>query len=574
MSQFHSFILLLALGGIVVFARPSPATAQGRTEPTVRTSGTTVNLFETLDPATPIDGVIVQLPPEWTLREVRLLRYGTEPVDFRQRPYDDTGTYLLAMDRALTGPHEAVVRVQLPARTGTFEWGLTPFTWEKGVRDTTRQIQIRRGVENRKRLEVTSAPSPNQENQALDLSEASAPLLLRADQLPQLGQVSSFTIEFWMQTNGLDEIILSTWNGNESVAYPAEFVVDRSGRLRFYSGQPGQHQALRSGRPVADGRWHHVATVYDAERSRLRLFVDGAVVDSLRGRVPVSPGPVPLALGARLNGAFPSESTRAPLFSGRLDELRIWRQARSVRSLTQLKSRPLRTAADELSDVLSVRLGFEESDNPVIQSWPEGARRVPTALSFDTGLRNLQADPDGRSVTLRWVAETSSEQPFLVQRSDDGTAFTTIAELSASEAKRSSSTEPPEFSYTDEGISGQVVYYRIRQQSPDGGERTTGTIKIGLGAAEEEKEAVTLIGNFPNPFSESTTIAYEVRSAESISLSVWDLKGHLVAELASGTEQPGYHEVNFSAQDLTSGTYFVRLETSGGIQSHRMVVLK
>jgi hypothetical protein len=36
----------------------------------------------------------------------------------------------------------------------------------------------------------------------------------------------------------------------------------------------------------------------------------------------------------------------------------------------------------------------------------------------------------------------------------------------------------------------------------------------------------------------------------------------------------GYHEHAFDGTDLPSGTYFVRPETPGGQQSHRMVLLK
>ena len=571
---WYNFILISGAAALVLFGNPHTASAQGISETTVHTAGSKVNLFRTLDPAQPINGAVLKLPPEWTLQEVRLLRYGTEPVAFQRRPHDESGAYLLATDRAITGPHEFVIRVQLPERAGTFEWGLHPFVWRKAAQDSTEQSQVRRVGQTRGRVDLKAASPPDRGNQALDLSAASSPLFLRADQLPQLGRVSSFTIEFWMQTNGLDEVVLSTWNGNEAVAYPAEFVVDRSGRLRFYSGQPGQHQALRTGRPVADGTWHHVATVYDAERSRLRLFVDGRVADSLRGQMPVSPGPVPMALGGRLNREMIDETDRQPLFSGRLDELRIWQEARSVGALRRMKSRSLRLSAAEQADRRLLRLGFEPDEQSVISRWPNGAQRTPVHLSFQSGLRNLRAETDGRSVTLRWVSEAADGQSFVVERSANGDAFTPVAELSPSTAERATSTDVPGFVYTDQDVPGQVVYYRIRQQQADGRERTSGTIKIGLGASEDDRAPVELIGNFPNPFSETTTIAYEVRTSQPVTLTVWDLKGVRVRKLASGTKAPGYHEASFSAADLTSGTYFVRLETPNGTQSHRMVVLK
>jgi len=403
---------------------------------------------------------------------------------------------------------------------------------------------------------------------------------VRADVLPTLGQLSSFTIEFWVQTNGLDEVILSTWNGNESVAYPAEFVVDQGGRLRLYSGQPGQHQALQTGRPVADGQWHHVAAVYDARRSRLRLLLNGHPTDSLRGQgPPPAPGPVPMAVGGRLNRDQRPATTRQPLFSGRIDELRIWGEARSVAAVRRMKNRPFRGPTGQEGERRLVRLGFDadgpgaEEDAAAAQ-WPEGARRVPTTLSFQSSLRNLRAEPTDRSVTLRWAADAADVERFVVERSTGRGGFQEVAELTPEEAQSTAVAEGPEFKYTDREVAGQVVFYRIRLKRKDGVERTSGTIKIGLGTASEERPSVTLIGNFPNPFSETTTVAFEVDESKPVTITVWDLQGHKIAQLADGPQDPGYHEVSFDATELPSGNYFVRLKTPTEEQSHKMVVLK
>lgn len=574
MSYWYTPFLFAVVAALAVFGSPRTARSQGEVETAVRPGGTAVNLFKTIDPTRPIDGAVVELPPEWGLLEIRLLRYGTEPVSAEVRPRDDDGTHLVVTDRAIRGPHEVVVRVQLPDRVGTFEWGLHSFVWQKPDQDTASQSRIQRLDRKRSRVEVKPSSNAPWGNRALDLSASSQPLLLRADHLPPLGQSSSFTIEFWLQTNGLGEVVLSTWNGNEEVAYPAEFIVDRSGRLRFYSGRPGQHQALRSGRPIADGRWHHVAAVYAASQSRLRLFVDGTRADSLRGQLPISPGPVPMALGGRLYQGRDRDQEQSPLFSGLVDEVRIWTSARSLRALRRMKGRPVQEVGDEFSKQDLVRLGFDEEAEPAVERWPEGAQRVPVMLAFRSGLRNLRAKTNGKSVTLRWAAEASAVETFVVERSADGTTFSVVDELSPSAARRPTSASASEFRYTDQNVPGQVVYYRIREQQEDGSERRSGTIKIGLGAADEEAAPVRLIGNFPNPFSKSTTIAYEVRSAQPVDLTVWDLKGHRIAELETGAKEPGYHETSFSATSLTSGTYFVRLETREGVQSHRMVVLK
>ena len=74
--------------------------------------------------------------------------------------------------------------------------------------------------------------------------------------------------------------------------------------------------------------------------------------------------------------------------------------------------------------------------------------------------------------------------------------------------------------------------------------------------------------------AETTTITYELVEAQQVRLSVWNLAGHLITVLASQVQAPGTYEVQFEADDLPSGTYFVRLETAQGMESHKMILTK
>lgn len=567
---------ILATGTVLVLllvGHPSLLRAQGESDGAVRTAGTVANVFDTLDPSRALDGLRLTVPPDWRVEEVRLLRFGTEPLTVRTRQTDAAGTYLVTADRSIRGPHDLLLRVQLPETTGSYRWTLETLVRDANDADSAPQTAFRTVDRRTHALRLEDPPSPGPANRALSLSEADEPLLLRAEDLPALDQSSSFTIEFWMRSSGLDEVILSTWNGRERAAYPAEFVVDRGGRLRFYTGKPGNHQALRTGRPVADGTWHHVAVVNDARRMRLRLLLDGTAVDSLRGRVlPSVADPLPLAVGGRLQPNGGGEAP-GPLFSGLLDELRIWPEARSSRTVRRTKDRPISKPDTEGGTGL-VRLGFDANDPSVAERRPAGARRVPASLSFRSSLRNLRAQTNGRSVILQWAAEPSDVSSFVVERSGDGQTFRSVAELDPPEARRATTSDAPTFAYTDENVAGQVVFYRIRLKQAEGPARTSGTIKIGLGPETEAEAPVRLIGNFPNPFDDQTTIAYEVNERRPITITVWNLEGHRIAQLADGTKQTGYHETPFDATNLPSGTYFVELKTPTETLTHRMVVLK
>jgi len=78
--------------------------------------------------------------------------------------------------------------------------------------------------------------------------------------------------------------------------------------------------------------------------------------------------------------------------------------------------------------------------------------------------------------------------------------------------------------------------------------------------------------NYPNPFNPSTTIGYTLPAGDKVKLEVFDPLGRLTARLVDEHQDPGYHQVLFTSNDLASGTYFYRLQ-SGDLQSTRKFVL-
>ena len=563
-------VLLCALG----IAGGQEAHAQDGDAPPTRRAGAVANLFETLDPSSPIDGARLELPDGWTVQEAHLLRYGTKPVPVRLRP-GSNDTVLLTTAAAIEGPHELVVRVRVGDRPGTRQWHLTPFvsTEDPDAPDSLQQRRFRTVDRLTREVRIEPSARPTGSNRALDLERATGPLLHDVPARLSPGRDRSFSIEFWMQTTGLDQVPFSSWTGEETASYPFEFVVDQSGRLRFYCGRSGRHEALRTNEPVADGDWHHVAVVYDKPDARIRLLLDGTRVDSLRTEaLPSVSGALPVAIGGRRPRSSET-GTNQRLYTGRLDELRIWPEARSVATLRKRRNRPFAERGPEDAEG-PFRLSFNAEADPSQMEWPEGARRAATRLTFQSPLRSLRAHTDGQSVTLRWTAQAAGEGTFVVERSPNGQSFTVVDRLSPLDTE-APSDQPQEIVYTDENVPGNVVFYRVRQVSSTiDTERTTGTIKIGLGADPSSSKAVKLIGNFPNPFKKSTTIAYRVEKTQPITLSVWNLSGKRIATLTDGVHDPSYYEQTLSGDDLPSGTYFVRLETAQGVQSHRMVLLK
>lgn len=530
-----------------------------------RPAGAATNLFASVDVAPAADALKATLPRDWTLRDVVVLRYGSTRVAVETRREQET--VWIVPDRPLRGPYEVIVQVNTGTRRGVQRWSLVPVAREGSDWHPQPSQRVAR------RIRVESSPPPTDaDNYALAFEDASHPVDVRADLMSVMNPSASFTAELWMRTTGLDEVVLSTWSGDEQDAYPLELVVDASGRLQSYCGRPGRHDALTAPNPVANGRWHHVAVVYAAPRQTLRLLVNGAVVDSLANvRLPTPRrSSSALTLGGRPSSPRAPDQKGQALFTGAVDEVRLWATARSAPTLRAAMRRP-----SVAGEGLRAQIEFDEEAPEGRARAASGTVRTPSTLALRTAVRNLQATANGSTVRLQWSTEGQSVESFVVERSTDGITFTPLATVDASPDTGSRADgSPDQFVFADEDVSGTVVFYRIRQVYTDGGARTSGVLKMGLGPTAAPDSTVDLLGNFPNPFTETTTIAYEVNERVPVTLSVWNLTGHRVADLVDATQAPGRYELQFDASDLPSGTYFVRLQTPHERHSHRMVVLK
>ena len=91
-------------------------------------------------------------------------------------------------------------------------------------------------------------------------------------------------------------------------------------------------------------------------------------------------------------------------------------------------------------------------------------------------------------------------------------------------------------------------------------------------------EAFTLYQNYPNPFNPATVITYELTATARVDLTVYNILGQEVRQLAGGTQQRGRHHVTWDGCDETghaigAGIYFYRLKTGAHAQKRKMLLL-
>jgi hypothetical protein len=101
----------------------------------------------------------------------------------------------------------------------------------------------------------------------------------------------------------------------------------------------------------------------------------------------------------------------------------------------------------------------------------------------------------------------------------------------------------------------------------------------GAGDVPVAQEPARLERVYPNPFNPATTVSFYLPEAAKVTLAVYDVGGRRVATLADGRIEAGMHESVWQGRDsagrsVPSGVYFCRLESSGVVDTRKMVLLK
>jgi photosystem II stability/assembly factor-like uncharacterized protein len=90
----------------------------------------------------------------------------------------------------------------------------------------------------------------------------------------------------------------------------------------------------------------------------------------------------------------------------------------------------------------------------------------------------------------------------------------------------------------------------------------------------EVPEKFSLSQNYPNPFNPSTTIKFEIPKSTFVKIIVYDVLGKEVKTLVNQYVVTGAYTVDIDVSDLSSGTYFYRMNAGEFIMTKKMVLIK
>lgn len=94
------------------------------------------------------------------------------------------------------------------------------------------------------------------------------------------------------------------------------------------------------------------------------------------------------------------------------------------------------------------------------------------------------------------------------------------------------------------------------------------------GINEGTPASFSLGQNYPNPFNPTTTIRYGLPQQSSVTLTLFNTLGQLVATLVNENQDAGYHEAKFDGTGLASGVYLYRIQAGEYVQMRKLLLLK
>lgn len=186
--------------------------------------------------------------------------------------------------------------------------------------------------------------------------------------------------------------------------------------------------------------------------------------------------------------------------------------------------------------------------------------------------------PSSNGFLLEWETATETNNfGFEIERlRETNSNWEKIAFI----AGHGTTTEPNNYSFIDNNLSGGKYFFRLKQIDYDGSFSYSGVVEADVSVPRE----FSLEQNYPNPFNPATTIRFtipEVASGFSLSkvtLKIYDVLGNEVATLINEQKDPGFYEINFNASSgnhqIGSGVYFYTLKAGSRFASKKMILLR
>jgi hypothetical protein len=363
----------------------------------------------------------------------------------------------------------------------------------------------------------------------------------------------------WLKLNaaGKDQGIVSKSTSSTNGWY---VFIQSNNRIKFLiKNKDGSTRSVYSNKALQAGTWYHLDVWYNGKD--MAIYIDGEL-DILKTTYTTYSDILQEPAASLTIG-----SSYGILFDGQIDEPVVWNGEVSKEMIRKIMGERPSTDLDGLVSYWPLDEGFN------------------TTAEDKKGLNNgtiINGDPalwqESEAPVYFFMGPNYHLDANLI---GDG-AETVVYQISANPGSGTAvinDTSTGSFTYTPAiGFSGIDQFkYKITY-----GDNTTAqkTVLVsvkdtnGICGDQVQPESVNLYQNYPNPFNPVTQIRFSLAKTAEVKLSVYNISGQLVSQLASGTLNAGVHAVDFDGSKLNSGVYYYTLETEGKSMAKKMLLVK
>lgn len=317
------------------------------------------------------------------------------------------------------------------------------------------------------------------------------------------------------------------------------FWVPNTNAGKLSAGHNGFWYSVQDSEPLQANTWHHVAVTYDAATTTMMLYKNGVLVSTNTNVPPVANGNI-VRLGSFDNGAN--------LFSGALDEVRIWNRVLTPCEIENNKNTELATGQDGLVAYYKFNQGNANVDNSELIDLIDA-----TDNGNDGSLNNFLLN----GTTSNWIAPGSPASGISGNLFESLSTNATQQFCNAAQVSDLTASGSGILNWYDVNTGGTPLN---QTQSLSSG---TYYVSQTMGTCETERIPVNVtVNSVPAPTATAIQNFNANATVSNIVASGSNLNWYLVAS--------GGNVINLS-DALTTATYYVS-QTIDGCESERTAV--
>lgn len=204
----------------------------------------------------------------------------------------------------------------------------------------------------------------------------------------------------------------------------------------------------------------------------------------------------------------------------------------------------------------------------VFSAQGNGIYKLNSPYFIPVELTSFTASVNDNNVILNWSTATElNNSGFSIERKLAGTPL--FEEIGFVDGY-GTTTEQKTYHFSDN--PGQIAgfIYRLKQIDYDGTFEYSNEIEVELTLPKDFE----LVQNYPNPFNPLTMISWKLAKDSHVTIKVYDVLGNEITTLVNETKPAGIYQIEFDGNNLSSGTYFYRIDASEFSQIKKMSLIK